>query len=53
MLGSLLGLLSLKRYVEKDTYPETTEEEIQELTDKYVAKVDHILELKEVDIMKV
>lgn len=29
------------------------EEEIQELTDKYVAKVDHILELKEVDIMKV
>ena len=29
------------------------EEKIQELTDKYGAKVDHILELKEVDIMKV
>ena len=29
------------------------EEEVQELTDKYVTKVDHILELKEKDIMKV
>lgn len=29
------------------------EEEIQELTNKYSAKVDHILEVKEVDIMKV
>tara|TARA_B100000965_G_scaffold400484_2_gene422468 strand:+ start:218 stop:781 length:564 start_codon:yes stop_codon:yes gene_type:complete len=29
------------------------EEEIQELTNKYSAKVDHVLEVKEADIMKV
>ena len=29
------------------------EEEIQELTNKYTAKVDHVLEVKEADIMKV
>jgi ribosome recycling factor len=29
------------------------EDEIQELTDKYTAKVEHVLELKEKDIMKV
>lgn len=40
VLGSLLGLLSLKRYVEKDTYPETTEEEIQDLAQQ-LGRVDN------------
>lgn len=31
----------------------SVEDEIQELTNKYTAKVDHVLELKEKDIMKV